>query len=50
DDEVGMATVRGLGKAIGEAVWVTSMGRSLWEEKKRELGVADSGPVRDHAI
>lgn len=50
EDEVGMATVKGLGRAVAEATLVTFWGREAWEKKKAELGITESGPVRDHAI
>ncbi|QGP91192.1 NAD(P)H dehydrogenase (quinone) [Neomoorella glycerini] len=50
EDEVGMGTVRGLGRAVAEATMVTALGREAWAAKKAELGLGETGPIRDHEI
>jgi multimeric flavodoxin WrbA len=48
EDEVGMGTVVGLGKAVAEAATVAALGRAQWAEEKKRLQIVEAGPVRDH--
>lgn len=50
EDEVGMETVRKLGKAIGEATIVSYEGRKKWCEiaTKSNISIESSSPLLDH--
>ncbi len=49
-DEVGMDTVRRLGRGMAEAVLVTKYGMEKWNAEKLLLSIRDDGksPLRDH--
>lgn len=50
EDEIGLVTVRNLGKALGEATIVSSEGRKAWLKLANEHGLdtSSSAPIRDH--
>lgn len=50
DDEVGLDTVRRLGRGIAEATLVAALGRTAWAQQAKALNIdiAGKSPLRDH--
>lgn len=50
EDQVGMNTVVGLGRAVAEAAVVAALGRRQWAEERARLQIKEAGPVQDHKL
>ncbi|MCC0706273.1 flavodoxin family protein [Clostridioides sp. ES-S-0190-01] len=51
DDEVGMNTIKRLGRGLAEAVKISKYGLEKWNVEKEELGITsetEKSPVKDH--
>lgn len=48
-DEVGMRTVRAVGRALAEAAMIAKLGRQRWDEEKAQLNLSDVEAVEDYA-
>lgn len=50
EDEVGMNTVRGLGRGVAEATMIAAIGRKEWAMRKQGLDLKASDLVQDHQL